>query len=126
VRRQANRACLLGHRATDRLANPPVRVRRKPKAPTPVVLVDALLQPEVALLDQVQKRQPASDVLLGDRDHQSQIGLDEPPPSRLAAARDLRKSSALIVVREARLEPRSGFDARLTLLRQLDLLLSRQ
>ncbi len=55
MRRQTNCARLFGDGARDRLANPPVRVGRKPKALAPVVLVDALLQPEVALLDQVQK-----------------------------------------------------------------------
>ncbi len=35
-------------------------------------------QPHVALLDQVQERHAAADVLLGDRDHQSEVGLGQP------------------------------------------------
>ena len=37
----------------------------------------ACIRPEVALLDQVEQRQAGGLVLLGDRDHQAEVGLDE-------------------------------------------------
>ena len=45
----------------------------------PVVALDRLHQPEVALLDQIQERQAPPGVAAGDRDDESQIGLDQPP-----------------------------------------------
>ena len=39
--------------------------------------VDGVHQPEVAVLDEVEQRQPRCLILLGDRDDETQVGLDE-------------------------------------------------
>src|SRR5215211_6425011 len=76
VDRDADRARLVGERAGDRLADPPGRVRRELEALAVVELLRRADQPERALLDQVQERQALVAVVLGDRDHQAQVGLD--------------------------------------------------
>jgi hypothetical protein len=42
-----------------------------------VELLDRLHQPEIAFLDQIQKRHAPPHVLLGDADHQPRIGFDQ-------------------------------------------------
>ena len=77
VHRDADRACLVGHAALHRLANPPGRVRRELEALAMVELLDGPHQPEVALLHEVEQRQAARLVALGDGHHQPEVGLDE-------------------------------------------------
>ena len=77
VHGDADRAGLVGDRAGDRLADPPRRVRRELEALGVVELLDGADQAEVALLDQVEEEHAAADVALGDRDDESQVGLDE-------------------------------------------------
>src|SRR5690606_2465458 len=48
---------------------------------------DGVHEPEVALLDEVEERKARRLVLLGDRDDQSQVGLDERALGLLALAR---------------------------------------
>src|SRR5436305_9428653 len=100
---QTDRASLLGHRPPDGLADPPVGVRRKPEPLAPVIAVDRLVQADVALLHQVEEAQAAAEILLGHRDDQPQVGLDQP------LARSL-----------------THLPARVALLRELDLLLGSQ
>ena len=76
VHGDANRASLVGQRAGDRLADPPGGVGRELVAAAVVELLDRPDQPERALLDQVEQRQTATDVALGDRNHQAQVRLD--------------------------------------------------
>ena len=76
VHRDADRARLVGDRARHRLADPPGRVGRELVAAPVVELLDGADQPERTLLDQVQERQAAAEVALGDRDDQPQVGLD--------------------------------------------------
>ena len=76
VHRDADGARLVGDRAGDRLADPPGRVGRELVAAAVFELVDRLHQADVAFLDQVEELQAAVGVLLGDRDHQAQVGLD--------------------------------------------------
>ena len=76
VHGDADRAALVGDRAGDRLAYPPGRVGRELVAAAVVELLDRPDQPQRALLDQVEERQPAPDVALGDRHHQAQVRLD--------------------------------------------------
>ncbi len=71
-----DRSALVGQRAGDRLADPPGRVGRELVAAAVVELLDRPDQAQRALLDQVQQRQAAADVALGDRDDQPQVGLD--------------------------------------------------
>ena len=76
VHRDADRAALVGERTRHRLADPPRRVGRELVAAAVVELLDRADQPERALLDQVREREPAADVVLGDRDDKAQVGLD--------------------------------------------------
>ena len=75
VHRDADGARLVGDRARDRLADPPRGVGRELVAAAVFELVHRLHQADVAFLDQVEELQAAVGVLLGDRDHQAQVGL---------------------------------------------------
>ena len=77
VHRDADRAALVGERAADRVADPPRRVRREAVAARVVEALDRLHQADVALLDQVDERQPAAVVPARDRDHEAQVRLHE-------------------------------------------------
>ena len=77
VHRDADGAGLVGDGAGDGLADPPRGVGRELVAALVLELVHRLHQADVALLDQVQELQAAVRVLLGDRDHQAQVGLDQ-------------------------------------------------
>jgi hypothetical protein len=72
----ADRARLVGDRASDRLADPPRRIGREFVAAAVLEFIDRLYQPDIAFLDQVEELQPTVGVFLGDRDHEAQIGLD--------------------------------------------------
>src|SRR3954447_10832690 len=71
-----DRARLVGQGAGDRLADPPGRVRGELEALAVVELLRRAHEPERPLLDQVEEREPLVAVVLGDRDHQAQVGLD--------------------------------------------------
>src|SRR4051794_189541 len=75
--RQAYRATVVGQRAGHRLAYPPVDVGAQSVALTPVELFDARLEPDVAFLDEILQAKPAAAIMAGDRDDQSQVGLDQ-------------------------------------------------
>src|SRR5207244_2769675 len=62
LRGKADRARLVDQRPPQRLSDPPARVGREPETPPPVVLLDRADQPQRALLDQVEKRQPLATV----------------------------------------------------------------
>ena len=118
VHGDADRARLVGDRAGDRLADPPGRVGRELVAAPPLELVDRLHQADVALLDQVQELQPAVRVLLGDRDHEAQVRLDQlalRAVGLLARAVVARQRRAQLVARHAVLDlelARLGADPR--------------
>ena len=74
---QADGAARVGDAAGDGLADPPRGVGGELEALAPVELLDGVHQAEVALLDEVEQRQARRLVLLGDRDHEAQVGLHE-------------------------------------------------
>ncbi|OIQ76287.1 hypothetical protein GALL_420370 [mine drainage metagenome] len=76
MHRDADGARLVGDGAGDGLANPPGGVGGKLVAAAIFELVHRLHQADVALLDQIQELQATVGVLLGDGNHQAQIGLD--------------------------------------------------
>src|SRR3954471_1365714 len=76
VHRHADRARVVCDRALHALADPPGRVRRELVATAPVELLDRAVQPERALLDQVQKRDAEAAVALRDRHDEAQVRLD--------------------------------------------------
>ena len=76
VHRHADGARLVGDGPGDRLADPPGGVGRELVALAVVELLDGADEAEVALLDEVEERQAATDVALGDRDDETQVGLD--------------------------------------------------
>ena len=86
VHRDADRAGLVRDRPGDRLADPPRGVGAELVAAAVLVFVDGPHQAGVALLDQVQERQPAVAVLLGDRDDQPQVAAGQVPHRLLVGA----------------------------------------
>src|SRR6218665_1478071 len=76
VHRDADGARLVGDRARNGLADPPGGVGRKFVAAAVFEFVHGLHQADVALLYQVQELQATVGVLLGNRDHQAQVGFD--------------------------------------------------
>ena len=65
VRRDADRAGAVGDGAPDRLADPPRGVGRELEAAAMVELLDGAHEAEVALLDEIEQRQPAGLVAAG-------------------------------------------------------------
>src|SRR4051812_16359109 len=76
VDRDADRARLVRERAGDRLADPPRGVGRELEALAIVELLRRADEPERALLDQVEEGQTLVPVVLGDRHHEPEVGLD--------------------------------------------------
>src|SRR5262249_1702292 len=91
---------LVGQRSGDRLADPPGRVGGELEAPAPVELLDGANQAEVALLDQVEQGEAAAGVALGDRDDESQVGLDERILGRHVVALGAAGKANLVFARE--------------------------
>ena len=75
MHRDADGSGLVGDGAGDGLTNPPGGVGGELEALGVVKLFDRFDKPQVALLNQVQKLHAASDIPLGDADHQPQICL---------------------------------------------------
>ena len=95
VHRQADGAAGVGDAAGDGLTDPPRGVGRELEALAPVELLDGVHQAEVALLDEVEQRQARGLVLLGDRHHQPEVGLDEGALGVLALPGDAPKLALL-------------------------------
>ena len=79
VHRDADGAGLVGDGPGDGLANPPGGVGAEFVAAAIFVLVHRPHQPGVAFLDEIEEREAAIAVLLGDRDHQSEVAAGEFP-----------------------------------------------
>ena len=76
VHRQADGARLVHDRALDALADPPGGIGGEAKPALRIELLDGVDQPEIAFFDQVEQRESAVAVVLGDVDHQPQVVLD--------------------------------------------------
>src|SRR5918995_2757615 len=74
---QADGAGMIGDGAGHALPDPPRRVRREAIPHLGVELLDGPYQAGVPLLDQILERHAPPPVLLGDRDHEPQVRLDE-------------------------------------------------
>ena len=75
---QAEGRAVLRERVQDRLADPPDRVRDELDVLVRVELLRGLDEPDVALVDEVEKRHARVPEALGVSDHEPQVGLDEP------------------------------------------------
>src|SRR6266508_1433077 len=71
-----DRSGLVGQRARHRLTDPPGRVRRELEAFAVVELLRSADESDRPLLDQIEEGQTLVPVLLGDRDDETEIGLD--------------------------------------------------
>ena len=77
VHRDADRARLVGERTTDRMTDPPARVRREPQTAAVVEARHRVHEAEVALLDQVGERHAATVVAARHRDDETQVRAHE-------------------------------------------------
>ena len=75
--RDPNRPGLVGDGATHRLSNPPRCIGREFIAALILKFLNRAHQADIALLDQVQKSQPAVDIAFGNTHHEAQIGFNE-------------------------------------------------
>ena len=73
------RAALVAQGMDDRLPDPPDRIGDELDLFLRIEALGRLDQADVALVDQVQKGEPAPAVALGVGDHEAQIRLDEDP-----------------------------------------------
>ncbi len=124
VHGQPDRPRGVGEPALDRLPDPPHRVRGELVALAVVKLLDRADQAQVAFLHDVKEGQPAVAVLLGDRHHQPEVGLQHvrlgPPPvlgDKLQVTAEVRRQVRLGV------QLVLGEQARLNALGEVDLLL---
>ncbi len=76
VHGNADGARLIGNASRDRLPDPPRRIGRELVTAAVFEFVDRLHQPDIAFLDQIEELQAAVGVFLGDRNHQTKVGLD--------------------------------------------------
>ena len=128
VHRDADGAGLVGHRAGDRLADPPRRVGRELVALGVVELLDRADQAEVALLDEVEERHAAAGVALGQRDDEAQVRLEQVVLRPLAVADDPAQIAAdlqgeLLVGLFGLAQPLGGVETGLDALGEVDLFL---
>src|SRR5918996_513402 len=78
VDRQPDRPPPVGDGPGDGLPDPPRGVRGELESPAPVEQLDGAHQAEIAVLDQVEQRETLALVLPGHRNHQAEVGQDEP------------------------------------------------
>ena len=76
VHRDADRARLICDGSSDGLADPPRGVGRELVAPSVLELLDRLHEAHVALLNEIEEREASVRVLLGNGDHQAEVGFD--------------------------------------------------
>src|SRR5439155_25642492 len=106
VRRHADRRRLVRDRALTGLPDPPGGVRRELEAAPPVELLDGTVEPDDAVLDQVEQWDVVSLIALGDRDHEPEVGVDHALLGRGIAALDPLRERYLFGRREQRIAAR--------------------
>ena len=77
MHRNANRSCLIGNGARDRLPDPPGRICREFISLCIVELVHRADQARVALLNEVEDMQAAAGILLRNGDDKAQVRLGQ-------------------------------------------------
>ena len=102
VHRDADRARLVGDRARHGLPDPPGRVGGELVALAVVELLDCADEAERAFLDEVEEREAAAEVALGDRDDEAQVGLDHGLLGAHVAALDALGELHLLLGRQQR------------------------
>ncbi len=102
VHRDADRPRLVCDRARHRLADPPRRVGRKLVALAIVEFLHRANEAERAFLDEVEEREAAPEIALGDRDDQTEIRLDHLALGAHVAALDALCERYLLVGGEQR------------------------
>ena len=89
VQRQTNNTRLLGQRLQNGLTNPPNSVRDEFETTGLIETLRSLDQTEIALVDQVGKAKSLILILLGYRNHKTEVGLGEFFQRSLVALFDL-------------------------------------
>ena len=102
VERHADRAALPRERRENRLTNPPHGVRDELHALVGIELPRGGEQPDVPLADQVDEREAAVLVFLGDGDDEAQVALHELLERVLVAGADLPRELDLLRTLEQR------------------------
>src|SRR5882762_9422221 len=102
VQRHAHRPALPRERREDSLADPPHGVRDELDALVGIELTRRREQADVALADEIGERQPAVLILLGDRNHEAQVALDELLHRLLITRADLPGERDLLLLRQQR------------------------
>src|SRR6188508_3446561 len=97
---KADGSTLLCQSTRDRLLDPPRRVRRELEAHRVVELLDRTDEPEVPLLDQVEKRHVRSRVVPRDRHDEPEVRLDQLALRRLVAQIRATRELTLLSGRE--------------------------
>src|SRR6185369_12262139 len=93
---QPDHAALVHHRPLNGLANPPRGVGGKTETALGLELVDGMHEAEIAFFDQVRQRDAATQIGLGNADHQPQVVLDHRlARGEVAAARASRRFELL-------------------------------
>ena len=89
VQRESNNSALLCQGLKNGLANPPNRVRDELETTGFVKPLCGLDEPQVAFVDQIRQRQSLVLVLLGHRDHKSEVGFGQLLQCGLVSCLDL-------------------------------------
>jgi hypothetical protein len=94
---QPDRSRLVSQRPDHRLADPPCGVGRELDPPAIVEQLSRPHQADRPLLNQVKEGQTLAAIVLGDRHHEAEIRLDQPPLRLQIAAFDASRERALLV-----------------------------
>ena len=108
VNRNANGSALIGDRSGNCLTYPPGSVSREFVASTIIEFLSGSNETDVPLLNQIQERDTAPHVLLGNANHQARIGGDQMLSRRPTILNEESEAGAVAVASShglARLSP---------------------